>query len=304
MKNTVIHVWTNNCCNIKFDPNDTSSYWGIGDLLRGTIKLFQLQKYLKFNLVLDISLHPISFFIENPNIDNKYLQIIDKKKNNIPYYYISKLKPYLKKTLQETSLSDTDANINIDVDENNNITEKIILLTTNDLNIETLPITDECKIFMKNIFKKKTEFQQYYENIINNLPISYKEKKYSILHIRLGDNYLVKNNNDNTIILETLINNFITKNTLKINEDIIITDNKLLKNYIKNRNDLFTLDTIIAHIGINNEKEIIRDTLLEFFLLQNATEIKTYSIYHWISGFVFWISKIYDIPLISIRNHL
>jgi hypothetical protein len=51
MKNTVIHVWTNNCSNIKYDSKDTSSYWGIGDLIRGTIKLFQLQRYLKFNLI-------------------------------------------------------------------------------------------------------------------------------------------------------------------------------------------------------------------------------------------------------------
>lgn len=301
MKNTVIHVWTNNCSNIKYDPNDTSSYWGIGDLIRGTIKLFQLQKYLKFHLIVDISLHPVSYFIENPNIDDKYLQIINKNQNNIPYYSVNKLKPYLKNILEQTLLSTTYININIDLDTNNNICEKIILLNTNDENIETLPITDECKTFIKNIFKTKLEFQNYYENILNNFPINYKDKKYSIFHIRLGDNYLVKND-DNTIIFEAFINKFIDENVLKTNEDIIITDNKLLKDYIKSRNDLFTLDTIIAHIGIDSEKEIIRDTLLEFFLLQNAKEIKTFSVYHWISGFVCWIAKIYDIPLISIKN--
>jgi hypothetical protein len=306
MKYTVIHVWTNKCSNIKYNPNDTSSYWGLGDLIRGTIKLFQLQRYLKFNLVVDISLHPISHFIENTNTDNKYLQFINKNKNNIPYFYIDKLKPYLlealDKSLAKTLLSISDNNIDIVLDANNNICEKIILLTTNDKNIETLLITDECKIFIKNIFKQKLEFQYYYENIINNFPNNYKEKKYSILHIRLGDNYLVKNDADDTIVFETLINKFITTNALKTNEDIIITDNKSLKNYIKNHNDLFTLDTIIAHTGINSEKEIIRDTLLEFFLLQNAKEIKTFSVYDWISGFVCWIAKIYDIPLLSIKN--
>ena len=74
--------------------------------------------------------------------------------------------------------------------------------------------------------------------------------------IRLGDNYLVKNDND-TIVFETLINKFITTNALKTNEDIIITDNKSLKNYIKNHNDLFTLDTIIAHTGIDSEKKYV-----------------------------------------------
>ena len=305
MKNTIIHIWTNNCSNIKYDSKDTSSYWGIGDLIRGTIKLFQLQRYLKFNLVVDISLHPISYFIENPNTNNKYLQIINKKKNNIPYYYIDKLKPYLHKILDNNEINNTDYNtdnnMDLDLDINNNTYEKIILLTTNDKNIETLPITDECKIFIKNIFKTKPEFQVYYEEILNNFPINYKDKKYSIFHIRLGDNYLVKNDN-NTIIFETFINNFINENILKINEDIIITDNKLLKDYLKTRNDLFTLDTIIGHTGIDSEKDIIRDTILEFFLLQNAKEIKTFSVYHWISGFVCWIAKIYDIPLLSVKN--
>ena len=51
MKNTVIHIWTNNCSNIKYDSKDSTSYWGIGDLIRGTIKLFQLQKYNLFNIL-------------------------------------------------------------------------------------------------------------------------------------------------------------------------------------------------------------------------------------------------------------
>ena len=48
--------------------------------------------------------------------------------------------------------------------------------------------------------------------------------------------------------------------------------------------------------------QIIRDTLIEFFLLKNANKITTYSIYDWVSGFVNWISKIYDIQLLSIKN--
>ena len=57
---TVIHVFTNKCCNIKYNPNDTSSYWGIGDLIRGTMKLYQYSQIMKFNYYVDISLHPIS----------------------------------------------------------------------------------------------------------------------------------------------------------------------------------------------------------------------------------------------------
>ena len=280
MKNTVIHCWTNNCNNVKYNPNDVSSYWGIGDLIRGTIKLYQLQKYLNFNLIVDISLHPLSYFIENTVHD--YSTIIEENKNNISYYFIYTLKDYLDKELNNI---------------NNNQKEKIILLTTNDKTIETIPITNQCKQFMMNILKPNQEFQHYLDTIINNLPI----KSYNIFHIRLGDNFLIKNSTD-TINFKEFVDNFITSNSLNPTEDIIITDNKLLKKYIQTETDLFTLNTNITHLGIDNEKDIIRDTLVEFFLLKDAKQIKTYSIYEWISGFVIWISKIYDIPLLHIKS--
>ncbi len=271
---TVIHVWTNNCCNIKYNPNDTSSYWGIGDLLRGTIKLFQLQRYLKFQLIVDISLHPISTFIENSTHD--YTSLIENNKNNISYYYIDTLQSYLAETLNN---------------------DQIILLTTNDKTIETLPITNSCKLFIKNMLKPKPEFQMYLDNIIDNLP----NKEYNIFHIRLGDNFLIKNNNC-TINFEEFINKLISNNAINPTKDIIITDNSQLKKYIKTRNDLYTPDTNIKHIGVDTNLETIRDTLIELFIMQNAEQIKTFSIYDWISGFVVWISKIYDIPLISMKK--
>jgi hypothetical protein len=270
---TVIHVWTNNCCNIKYNPNDTSSYWGIGDLLRGTIKLFQLQRYLKFQLIVDISLHPISAFIENST--HNYTNLIETNKNNISYYYIDTLQSYLEETLNN---------------------DQIILLTTNDKTIEILPITNSCKLFIKNMLKPKPEFQMYLDNIIDNLP----NKEYNIFHIRLGDNFLIKNNNC-TINFEEFINKLISNNAINPTKDIIITDNSQLKKYIKTRNDLYTPDTNIKHIGVDTNLETIRDTLIELFIMQNSEQIKTFSIYYWISGFVFWISKIYDIPLISMK---
>lgn len=313
---TVIHVWTNNCCNIKYNPNDTSSYWGIGDLLRGTIKLFQLQRYFKFQLIVDISLHPISAFIENST--HNYTNLIETNKNNISYYYINTLQPYLADTFNngQLILPTTHNYTNLFETNKNNISynhidtlqpypadtlnnDKIILLTTNDKTIETLPITDNCKLFIKNMLKPKPEFQAYLTNIITNLSI----KEYNIFHIRLGDNYLIKNNNC-TINFEEFINKLISNNAIEPTKDIIITDNNQLKKYIKTRNDLYTLDTNIKHAGIDTIHESVRDTLVELFLLQNAAKIKTFTVYNWISGFVEWISKIYDIPLISIKNKI
>lgn len=46
----------------------------------------------------------------------------------------------------------------------------------------------------------------------------------------------------------------------------------------------------------------MKNTLLEFYLITSARSIKTYTIYGWTSGFVLWSSKIFSIPLITMKN--
>jgi hypothetical protein len=56
-------------------------------------------------------------------------------------------------------------------------------------------------------------------------------------------------------------------------------------------------NTRTAHFGYQKRPTEIMETLFELFLIMDAKRIKTYSVYTWISGFVYWIHKIYDIPL-------
>ena len=51
-----------------------------------------------------------------------------------------------------------------------------------------------------------------------------------------------------------------------------------------------------------NNNQIIFDNLFEFFLQRKCNKIKTFSDYEWISGFVFWNSLMFDIPLINMAN--
>ena len=67
--------------------------------------------------------------------------------------------------------------------------------------------------------------------------------------------------------------------------------------YRLNDDDIFFFETKLCHLGLSNDFDGIRDTLFEFFLITNSSKIKTYCIIHIISGFVKWISQIYDIPV-------
>ena len=278
-KKTVIHVLTNNCYNIKYNVNDTSSYWGIGDLIRGTIKLYQYSQIMNFDYYVDISLHPISKYLINP--DHPYKQLVQDNKDKIIYFYIDKLKIPLKHKLRDKNC-------------------KVIMLTTNDRIAECLPITNECKKFILNIFNPKPEFKDYIDNYIKSLDLN---NDYGVCHFRLGDNSLIKNNNGINN-LEKFLNRYIINNYICTKTDILLTDNKLLKKYILENNIMITPNTIIKHLGLddndcNKEEDYgTRDTLVELFLLLNSKVIKSYTTYEWISGFVYWISIIKDIPII------
>ena len=56
-------------------------------------------------------------------------------------------------------------------------------------------------------------------------------------------------------------------------------------------------DTKICHLGLSTDPDSIRDTMFEFFLIAGASKIKTYCKIHKMSGFVKWISQIYNIPV-------
>ena len=81
-------------------------------------------------------------------------------------------------------------------------------------------------------------------------------------------------------------------------KDIFITDTSTFKHFVFSRSvDVFMFDVKICHLGLSRNRDEIRDTLFEFFLITNCAKIKTYCKIHQISGFVKWISKIYDIPV-------
>ena len=332
-KKTVIHVFTNNCCNVKFNPNDTSSYWGLGDLIRGSIKLYQYSQIMRFNYYVDINLHPISKYLVNST--HPYTQLVQDNKDNIKYYYIDTLKPFFKKNNKKKSnftniieKNNNDQDLenperkNQDQDQDDDLEnperknqdddleifecenqddddyEEVIMLTTNDKIAETLPITDDCKKFILKIFTPKPEFKLYFNNYVNE--ILKLTSDYGICHFRFGDDLLIKYETKMSNF-ESFLNKYIINNYISIKTDILLTDNKLFKKYVLDNNYMISPDTIIKHLGSDEDEDEdygTRDTLVDFFLILNSKIIKSYTVYSWISGFVFWASVLKDIPLI------
>lgn len=262
---TIIQVWVHKC-NCKYHiQNDTDAFWGLGDMIKGTIKLYQLCKRYNYNYIVDIRLHSICNFLNQ--MENPYEKLILDNRDNIEFIYPGEVEDYINK-------------------ENN----EIIFFFTNDSCEEN--IDEDTKEFMRKILSPNISFSSYLNSKINEIPY----ESYNIIHFRFGDDEIVRGNNIN---YDNCLNIFL--NNRKDN-DILISDSIKFKNEVKKLINIFTFDINPIHIGYSKDIESLKDTLIDFYIMINSKEIKTFSVYDWISGFTFWISRIYDIPLINIKK--
>jgi len=258
---TIILVWATKFNNITIDS--VNGFFGLGDVVRGTMSMFQLSKKYNFRLIVDIQLHPISKFLKFNN--SEYSELIKENKDNIYFFYPEEIENFVK-----------------------NDTREVNFLFTNNHLIE--PITKECKDFIKNILLPKDEFANYIHNFLQSENINL---SYNILHFRLGDSLLVRNETSTDFQI------FIIKmNEHKEEKDILMSDSEQFKQYVKSaNNNIKLLNTKTAHLGYEQNSDNIRDTLLEFFIITKAQKIKTFSVYGHLSGFVNIVNQVYDVPI-------
>lgn len=254
---TVVLVWGNKFKNI----DSTTNFWGIGDVIRGTVKLFQLSKQMNFKLIVDIQLHPISLYLKKR--EHEYLDFIKIHPDIFDFVFPNNVEKYI-----------------------NESNHNPIFLFTNDICDKNISV--ECKEFIKDIFQPNIEFEIYLNNKLKQILFD----EYSILHYRLGDDELIKKNPNQNI------SNLVQQVQLKKQDnDILISDSITFKKIVGDISDIFMFDILPAHLGYQQHADLIKDTLFEFFLVTKSKKIRTYSANGWVSGFVFWIHKIYDVPL-------
>ena len=163
-----------------------------------------------------------------------------------------------------------------------------MFILTNDF-CEEQNINNECKDFIKKILTPKDDYQLFIQRKMKTIPYP----NFNILHYRLNDEEFLKKKS--SVVFDEVYHN-LQKN--KEWNDVLITDTSKFKHFIFSKNDpVFMFDIKICHLGLSKNLDEIRDTLFEFFLITKCSKIKTYCKIHEMSGFVKWISKIYDIPV-------
>jgi hypothetical protein len=143
-------------------------------------------------------------------------------------------------------------------------------------------VSQDAKYFMRNVLTPNDSFEDHLSNYLI-------QDDYSVLHYRLGDNY-----NGNVINYLFHLTQHINTNT----KQVFITDCKKLKELVKHNTTLLIIDIDPGHIGENIN---VQNDLIEYFILIHSKNIKTYSNYRGISGFVYSVNQVFDIKLINIK---
>lgn len=272
MNKTIILAWTKNSCNLS--DNITCNYWGLGDVIRGTMHMYILTKKYGINLIVDTQLHSLNAYLKKR--PHPYQELVLKNKDNIPF-------------LPFVFSNDSFNNFIKFINDENNYKDGILFMMTNGP-IRINHISQDCKDFIKNILTPNDEFQAYIDEKMKTIPYP----EYDILHYRFGDSEMIKHINEQHSDFLENVRKHSTSNT------ILLSDSQGFKNLVKQNFEIFMFDINICHLGHPIETHDLKDTLFEFFMTTRAKSIKTFTVHNWLSGFVRISNLIYDVPLIRI----
>ena len=260
MKELII-TWSQTPC-----PLARWSYWGLGDMLRGTLALYRLAKKRGYKITVDTHLHPLSNFMIQSK--SEHSEFIDKTQQKIHMFHRS-----------------TDLECEIDCADWLQNNKLFCMCNHGNTQIDQL-ITPKEQEFLKGIIEPTLDVQTEINQLISNLP-----EHYTILNVRFSDERMKTN--------PQRFNFRKFKFTKKIT-DLLISNSLPFK---KQMNVPFT-NRESGHIGYEQNLERIKNAFIDFHIMANSKEIRTYSEYPWISGYALWASKIYDVPLTDLTQQI
>ena len=268
-KKTIVFIWKQSFNN--FPRTKTKCFWGLGDMIRGLVGAYRISKKYNLNFIVDISLHPISMVLETNK--HEYSDIVQKEAYNIPYYMPDDVEYYVYNHLVKKS-------------------EKNYLMFFSNMGLEVFQneLEPDIKRLIQQLLTPREGFRHYAKYIFKSIF----DNNHSVIHYRLGDDELVCGKTD-SINYENVYQHLVHHYK---DGDIVLTDSQIFKNIIKERNNnIQLLDTKICHVSHEESYIAIRDTMVEFFIIMLSKQIKSFSIYEHISGFVFAVHKIFGTPL-------
>ena len=258
---TIYLVWRNKIKN-------SGTNHGLGDKLRGAVFLYQYCNENKINLKIDATDDICSDYLKNVT-SNDYPIIKGKPLINVGDQPIENVKETIQNELS---------------------TKNTIYLYSNAWPND---LSDKDKEFAKKICEPVDSLTLEINEKMRDLPMNF-----GIQHFRFHDKVFQKDVDSTDILFKKYYE--LLKSGYK-STDILFTNSNNFKKYVKETLGMKTIDCNnalckIEHIGESSEKESVKNSFVEFFIISKASYIKSHTCYQWPSNFVHWPAKMYNIP--------
>lgn len=160
-------------------------------------------------------------------------------------------------------------------------------------------ISSDHKMFIRKMLEPNGEMEQY---LMDNLELlQFTRGNYVVIHIRSGDTYLTETNKifETSYFKKLLVEIILIINKYNDASFLLIADNNEIKYLLlENFPNLKAVFKDITHLGEGTvlERQKVKNTMLDFYLLANSAAIHSFSAYPHGSGFSLWCARTYDIP--------
>jgi hypothetical protein len=261
---------------------------GFGDFLRGCYFLIQFCRENNFNYNFHIIEHPISNYLKYFHIKPTDLvpdNIHKLERNN--YSYELNNNDNLIYSIDNNKINDF-----IDFVNSMSIYGGSVFINTNFC--PKMPILSNDLFVIKNMLEPTQEIEDEINKHLSDLLL--RKYNFSVIHIRMGDEYIV---NDNAVDINNLSKLFKHINDLPNTIYLLITDCTIIKQYIIKLNPFLNIKYIInniTHTAENSTDESIKNTLIDFYMMSYSNCIYSFSVYSHGSGFSQWCATTYNIP--------
>jgi uncharacterized protein (DUF1499 family) len=266
-----------------------TSATGLGDFIRGSYFLMQFCDDNNISYNINLLNHPISQFLEI---------YINKKPliyNNINKFKIINHNPNILDNHIITNIYDHSINNNfIQYLGDQQVFNKKLYVYI--ISYPSEQINQKHKEYMKHILKPCLKVALLVDDLLLKLELV--KKQFTIIHIRYGDDFLIKKHEEIKKSHLEMIQNILDKLDLS-QKYLLISDNIIIKNII-----LFKYPFIKTHFneithtaqGLHIETNKLQNTIIDFYLFSHAIKIIAFSIYKHGTGFSKWSAETYNVP--------